>query len=43
VLAFVTDPVTEVDGPEELEFLRYQVRNADQPLLRQLQESMAHG
>jgi CMP-N-acetylneuraminic acid synthetase len=43
VLAFVTDPVTEVDGPEELEFLRYQVQKADQLLLRQLQESMARG
>jgi CMP-N,N'-diacetyllegionaminic acid synthase len=43
MLAFVTDPVTEVDGPEELEFLRYQVQKADEPLLRQLQESMARG
>ena len=43
VLAFVTDPVTEVDGSEELEFLRYQVRQADQPLLRRLQESLTHG
>jgi CMP-N,N'-diacetyllegionaminic acid synthase len=43
VLAFVTDPVTEVDGPEELELLRYQVQKQDQPLLRRLQESMARG
>jgi CMP-N,N'-diacetyllegionaminic acid synthase len=43
VLAFVTDPVTEVDGPEELELLRYQVQKADQPLLRRLQEAMARG
>jgi CMP-N,N'-diacetyllegionaminic acid synthase len=43
MLAFVTSPVVEVDGPEELELLRYQVQRADHPLLRDLQESMAGG
>lgn len=43
MLAFVTDPVVEVDGPEELDLLRYQVQKADHPLLRELQESMARG
>jgi CMP-N-acetylneuraminic acid synthetase len=42
VLAYVTEPVTEVDGPEDLRYLRFTVTESEHPLLARLRESM-HG
>jgi CMP-N-acetylneuraminic acid synthetase len=43
VLAFITEPVTEVDGPEDLRYLRFTVSESEHPLLATLRESMPHG
>jgi CMP-N,N'-diacetyllegionaminic acid synthase len=43
VLAFTTEPVTEVDGPEDLRYLRFTVSESEHPLLARLRESMPDG
>jgi CMP-N-acetylneuraminic acid synthetase len=39
VLAMITQPVVEIDGPEELEYVRYRVERSGHPLL----DSLARG
>jgi CMP-N,N'-diacetyllegionaminic acid synthase len=43
VLAFVTEPVTEVDGPEDLDYLRFTVAAGEHPLVARLRRSARDG
>ncbi len=43
VLAFVTPPVAEIDGPEELDYLRYRVDRIGHPLLDALRAGYGDG